>query len=229
MLGVEDHAQVQHLGLLLGEAVVVADGVEEVLGEGEPLLGPVEVEGVVVEVVALGGVGVGHDHGAPGHQLEGLAELVLQGVVLGGVVIAVEGQDAPAQPVHDVPARRLEDHVLGEVHRQGTELGENGVEVGELLPGGQGAEEQEVGGLLEAEAALGGEAVDQLLHVDAPVDEPALHGDALTVLDVVALDVADLGDARHNAGAVGVPEPPLDVNVLIVAGIDVVMLLKFAA
>ena len=154
VLGVEDHAQVQHLGLLLGEAVVVADGIEEVLGEGEPLLGAVEIEGVVVEVVALGGVGVGHDHGATGHQLEGLTELILQRVVLGGVIIAIECQDAPAQPVHDVPARRLEDHVLGEVHRQGPELGEDGIEIGELLPCGQGAEEQEVGGLLEAEAPI---------------------------------------------------------------------------
>ena len=150
-------------------------------------------------------------------------------MVLGGVIIAVEGQDAPAQPVHDVPARRLEDHVLGEVYRQGPELGEDGIEIGELLPGGQGAEEQEVGGLLEAEAALGGEAVDQVLHVDAPVNEPALHGGALAVLDVVALDVADLGDARHDAGAVGVPEPPLHVDVFIMAGIDVVMLLEFSA
>ena len=71
--------------------------------------------------------------------------------------------------------------------------------------------------------------MDQVLDTDAPVDEPALHGYSLAVLDVVALDVADLGDAGHNARAVGVAEAPLNVDMLVIGGIDIVMLLEFPA
>ena len=229
VLGVDHHAQIQELGLPLGEAVVVAHGVEEVLREGEPLLGAVEIQGVVVKVVALGRVGVGDDHGAPGHQLQGLAQLILQGPALRVLVIAVEGQDASAQAVHDVPARRPEDHILGEVGRQGAQLGEHMVEIRQLFSGGQSPEEEQIGRLLKVEPPLGHKAVDQVLDTDAPVDEPALHGDPLAVLDVVALDVADLGDAGHNARAVGVAEAPLNVDMLVMGGIDIVMLLEFPA
>ena len=69
MLRVEDHAQIQQPGLIRGKALVVAHGVEKVLGQGEPLLAPVEIEGVIVKIVPLGGIRVGHNHGTAGHQL----------------------------------------------------------------------------------------------------------------------------------------------------------------
>ena len=59
VLGVEHQAQIQQPGLLVGVPVVVAHGVEEVLRHAQPLLGPVEVEGLVVVVVPLGREGVG--------------------------------------------------------------------------------------------------------------------------------------------------------------------------
>ena len=123
----------------------------------------------------------------------------------------------------------MEDHILGEVGRQGAQLGEHMVEIRQLFSGGQSPEEEQIGRLLKAEPPLGHKAVDQVLDTDAPVDEPALHGYSLAVLDVVALDVADLGDAGHNARAVGVAEAPLNVDMLVIGGIDIVMLLEFPA
>ena len=63
---------------------------------------------------------------------------------------------------------------------------QQGAEGGQLLPVGQPAEKEQVGRLLKAEAALAHEAVDQVPHVDAAVDELALRGDLFPVLDVVA-------------------------------------------
>ena len=229
VFGVEHQTQVQQPGLLLGKLVVVADGVEEILRHAQALLRPVEVEGLLIVIVPLHRKGVGDDGGAPGHQSQGLEQLVLQGGVLRPGIIGVQGQDRTAQLIHHVGARGLEDHILGEAGRERAILRQDLVEGGQLVPGGQGAEQQQIGCLLKAEAALGHKAVDQVLHVDAAVDEPALHRDLLAVLHIVALDVADLGDAGHDAGAVGVAEAPLDVDILIVGGVNGVMLLELPA
>ena len=112
---------------------------------------------------------------------------------------------------------------------QGVMLAEELLEHRELLLRGQGAEEQQIGSLLKAEAAFAHEAPHQVLHVDTAVDELAVLGHPLTVLDIVAGDVADLGNAGHNAGAVGVAQAPLDVVLLVVGRVDPVMFLEFPA
>ena len=229
VLGVEHQAQIQQPGLLVGVPVVVAHGVEEVLRHAQPLLGPVEVEGLVVVVVPLGREGVGHDHRYAGNELHRLPELVGQGHVIGPPVIGIEGQHRAGQLIHHIGAGGLEDHVLGEHGRQGPVGGEQSLEGGELGPGGQGAEEKQVGGLLKAEAALTDKAVDQLLHVDTTVHQLAGGGNPLAVLDVIAHDVADLGHPGHDAGAVGVAQAPLDAVALIKGRVDLVMLLVLRA
>ena len=98
-----------------------------------------------------------------------------------------------------------------------------------MLPGGQGPEEEQIGGLLKAKAVLADEAVHQILHVNAPVDQLAGGGQLLPVLEVVAKHVTDLGDPCHNAGTVGVTQAPLDLVTLIIGGIDLVIFAVFPA
>ena len=62
-----DHqTQIQKPCFLLGEALIVANGVEEVLCQRQTGLGPVQVEAVVIEVVPLDRVGMRHNHGETG-------------------------------------------------------------------------------------------------------------------------------------------------------------------
>jgi hypothetical protein len=81
-------------------------------------------------------------------------------------------------------------------------------------------EEQEIRRLLEAEPLLLHKARYQIIDVDPPVDELSGHRHFFPVLDIVALDVADLGQTRHDARAVGVPEAPLDIDIRIVCFVD---------
>ena len=222
-------AQVQQAGLLLGVLIVPADGVEEILGQGQVVLRPVEVQTLVVEVVALHGEGVGHDGGAAGDELHGLTHLVFNAVVVRIAVIGVQGQHRAGQLVHHIMAGGGQNHVLGEPVGQSAVLRQDAGEALQLPPGGQRAQQQQIGGLLKTEAVLAHKAADQVLHIDAPVNQPAGHGGLLPVLDVVALDIADLGDSRQHAGAVGVAQPALYIEPLVKRWIDLVMFLKFAA
>ena len=223
VLGVEDHAQVQELGLVVVKFGVLPQGVEEVLGHAHVRPGPVEVEAVLVEVVALGRVGVGHNGGRPGHHAEGFEQLVLQAPVLRLAVVGVEGQDAAGQLVHDVLVGGAEDHILGEVAGQLAPPGHEDLEVLQLGGRGQLAEEEEVHRLLEAEPVLPDAALNQVLDADAPVKETALPGDFFPVHQVIAVHVADAGDSGDDAGAVGIPEAPHHVGVEPAGGKNVVV------
>jgi len=72
-------------------------------------------------------------------------------------------------------------------------------------------EQQQVGGLLEPEAAIGGEAVDEVLDVDAAVDQ--LPGTGFRVVTDLAggHHLADLGQSGQHALAGNVAETPLDI------------------
>ena len=223
VLRVEDHAKVQKLGLVVVEFRVLAQGVEEVLGHAQIRPGPVEVKAVLVEIMPLGGVGVGHDGGRPGHHAEGFEELVFQTSVLRLAVVGVEGQDAAGQLVHDVLVGGAEDHVLGEITGQLAPPGHEDLEILQLGERGQLAEEEEVHRLLKAEAVLPDTALNQILDADAPVEEPPLPGNLFPVLQVVAVHVADAGDSGDDAGSVGIPEAPHHVGFGPAGGEDVVV------
>ena len=222
VLRVEDHAKVQKLGLVVVEFRVLAQGVEEVLGHAQIRPGPVEVKAVLVEIMPLGGVGVGHDGGRPGHHAEGLEELVLQRHVLRLAVVGVEGHDAALQLIHNVLVGGAENHILTEIAGELAPLGHEILELRQLGSRGQLAEEQQVHRLLKAKAVLGNALADEVLDADAPVEKLALLRDLLPVHQVVAVHVADGGDAGHHAGAVGVPQTPHDALAGLAGGEDVV-------
>ena len=198
--------RVKEFGIFVCVALVVAEHTQEVLRHGEALLGVMDVEALFVEVVALHGVGVGDYDGEARNQLYRLAEHVLKTGVVGVGVVGVEGEDAAGELVHHVAAGGLDNHVLGEVVRQGAGFRQYGVELLELLFCGQLAHEQQVGDLLVAEAAVLDMRPDYVDDVYAAVVQPAGDGDNLAVLDVVAYDAAYAGDAGHDAGAVAVAE-----------------------
>ena len=79
---------------VLGIAFIRTDHPQEVLRGGQPLHREVDVEGAPAEVVPLHRVGVGHDAGEGPHQPHRLEEDVVQGDVVGVVIVGVEGQDA---------------------------------------------------------------------------------------------------------------------------------------
>ena len=89
MLGVDHEHHVQQVGLLLGVVGVRADHPQEVLRRGEVLLRPVDVQGAPVKVVALHRVSVGHDAGEGPDEFHRLEEHVLDGGVVGIVVVGV--------------------------------------------------------------------------------------------------------------------------------------------
>ena len=91
---------------------------------------------------------------------------------------------------------------------------ENGGEHVVLRLRGQLAEEQKIRNLGETEALFLDIGVDQIGQIIAAIDEAALHGDAVAVNDAVAEDVADLGAADHDTGAVVIAQAALDVAVL---------------
>ena len=142
MLHVQHQAQVQQTGLLLGELGVVAHGVEEIFGHGQLRLGPVEVEGLPVEIVPLGGEGVGHNHREAGDEAQSLEHLYGQGVVVRVRVVGIQGQHRPGQLVHHVVAGGGEDHVLGEVGGQLAVIGQDVPELLQLLGRWQAAEHE---------------------------------------------------------------------------------------
>ena len=186
--------------------------------------GHVEEHALVVVDTPLDLPGVHHDGGQPGDEADGLLQQVLQAQVLGVLVVAVHGQHATGQLVHDVGAGGLHDHVLGKAVGQGAVAVQDLAELLQFRRGGQGAEEQQPDDPFEHKAVLLIGLLRQLLHVDAPVDELAGDGHHRAVLGlVVAHNVADVGEPRQHAGAVGVAQTPLDAQPLAGLGVDVVI------
>ena len=215
VLSVDHEHQVEEAGFVVGEGVVLAEHPQEVLCHGELRVGIVDIEGVVIVVVALGGKGVGDDGGEPRHQLDGLAHEVLGGEIIGTVVVGVECQNAARQLVHDILAGGAEDHVLHEALGQLPRLEEHILKLIQLLPGGELAHQQQEHHLGEAEGLVLAMGFHNIFHADAAVVQLAGGGHALAVLDGVALDRADVGDAQQDAGAVCIAEAALDVGVVV--------------
>ncbi len=105
--------------------------------------------------------------------------------------------------------------------------GEVLVELVELVPVGKLAEEQQVGGLLEAGLALGHESVDEVVDLDAAVQQLAGRGHELVALGRGADDVADAGEAREHASAGLVAQAALDVVLDVEPGVDRALLLGY--
>jgi len=214
VLGVQDEHEVEQVRFLRGEGFVLANHPQQIFGHGQIGRRVVDIEGLPVEVVALGSIGVGRDERETADELDRLAQQVLERGVVRAVVEGIQSQHAAGQLIHDVTAGRLENHVLGEGvgHRPGG--GEDAHELLLLLLARQMAQQQQIGDLLVAEGAVFPVRLDDVLYADAAVVEFAGHRHAHAVLHAVALDAADLADTDDDTGAVGVSEASLDVLIL---------------
>ena len=173
-----------------------------------------DIEGLAVDIVPLGLIGVGRDEREARDELDRLAREIFHGGVVRVVVIGIEIHDAAAELVHDVVARVAQDVVLLKALGQIARLLEQEVELLQLIARGQMADEQQIGDLLIAEGAgllVGG---DDVLHADAAVIELAGHGLAHAVLHIIALDGADVAHARDDAGAVGIAQAVFDAGIV---------------
>ena len=210
VLGVDDQAEIQEVRLGLGVFLVRAEDAEEVLGGTEVIVGVMESQGLIEEGVAVDRVGLGGDNGEAGHDLNGLAEHIVQRHLVGVIVIGIESQHRALELVHDGAGGGLHDDVLGKARRQTAQGGQEIIELRQLLSGGEVAEEEEEGGLLKAKAVLVGEVVDEIPQVVAAVLQHTLYGVLIALADHVTVGGADTGNTRHDAGAVGLAETSLD-------------------
>ena len=211
----EHQHHIQQMGLLLGVAFIRTDHPQEVLRRAESLLRVVDMQGLAAEMVALDGVGIGHDGGKIPDKLHRLAQQIVHRQIVRIRVVGVQRQDAAAQLIHDVAAGAPHDHPLGEALRQFSGPVHDLIEVPQFPLRGQIAHQQQIRHLLEPEGSLRPVGLHNVVKLDAPVVESSGNGDALAVLQQIALHAAHLGDAHHHTGAVAVSQTPLDLAVVI--------------
>ena len=222
--------QIQQLCLFMGELLVRPVGGEDVLGGALPRRGRVEEHALLVVHPALELVGVHHDGGQPGDQVDGLLHQVFQAQVLGALVIAVEREHAAGHLIHNIGAGRAQQHVLDEVLGQVVVLGDDLLELLQLALFGQAAEQKQPADLLKNEAVVLVGLPHQLVQIHAPVDQPARSGDDLARRALfVAHNITDVGQARQNTGTVRVAQAPLDPQTLTGLRVDVVIFQIFPA
>ena len=168
-------------------------------------------EALAVELVEVRLVGVDGEHRHLGDEVQALAQHVACRGVVGARVERVQAEHPAHHRVHDVAARHPQDPVVDERARHLAHLREVRVELVELRRGGQLAEKEEVRGLLEAVLALGDEAVDEVLDLDAAVEQPPGSGNQLVAFGRGADDVADPRETGEHALAGLVAQAALDV------------------
>ena len=223
VLGVQDHHEIEQACLLDGILLVLAEHAQIVFGQAQAGLGVVHIERLAVDIVPLRLIGVGGDERKARDEFDGLAREVLHGGVVRVVVIGIEVRDAAGELVHDVVARVVQDVVLLKALGQKARLLEQEIELLQLIPRRQVADEQEIGDLLIAEGSgllMGG---DDVLHADAAVIELAGHGLAHAVLHIIALHGADVAHAGDDAGAVGIAQAVFDAGIVAVQRRDLIL------
>ena len=181
------------------------------LGGGEAGLGDAHVQALAQVVVRLGLVAVDRVGREARDEADRLAQHVRDVGAVGVAVERVGGEHAARELVHHVGRRHAEDGVLLEPVGERALRVERGGELRELVLRGEVAHEKQEADLLEAEAALGLEAADDVADLDAAVEQAPGDRDDLLLEDGVADDGRDGREADEDAGAVRVAEAALDV------------------
>jgi hypothetical protein len=208
----QHHAQVEEPCFLCGIYTVLADAVQEVFGHGAPAQRPVEEKAFLVEIVALRGKRICDNDGAARKQQKRPVELFFEvaPVRLRLVVIRVHCQDGARELVHDVDARRSEDHVFRKTIRQVAVLFHYHPELVKLLFFREVPEYEQICRFFKPRPVFAQKPVYDINDVYASVIQLALHRGPLAVAHVVTLGAAYPCDPRHNARAVLVSEAAFD-------------------
>ena len=221
VLRVEHERHVEHAGLQGGVLAVRAQDAQDVLRRRKLWVGRVDIEALPLVVVVVGLVAVDRQQREERDKLEALAQHVGDADVVGAVVVGIEGEHAAREGVHHVAARRLHDDVAHKAGRKRAVTGEQGREILQLPFAGKLPEEQQVDGFLETKPLFADESGDEVLDVDAVVEELALTGDGRTALvHHAGLDFGDLGESRKHALAVDVAQAAFHVQFLIQRGVN---------
>ena len=164
-------------------------------------------------------VAVHRKHGENADELDALLHLGLEGVVPHRIIIGGQRQHAAGQAVHQILAGGFHDNVPHKVAGQVAAFGEAVGEGIELIPGGQVAQQQQIGDLLKA-VALAPQAADQVVDIVTPVPQLALTGGLDAVAHFEGINAGDVGDARNHTIAVLVPQAALDAVPVKQDGVD---------
>ena len=156
-------------------------------------------------------IAVHREHGEERDELYALAEHVGDRDIVRLFIVGIQREHAFCEGIHHIVARSLHDDVACEGGGQSAEVGKKASEFRELVLAGHSSEEEEVNGLLVAEALLLDEALDYVLDVDAAVVELAVAVIGHTVAHIEHLYRAYIGKTGDNAVAVYITEPALDV------------------
>ena len=220
MFGVENEREVERLRLQRRVGAGLADEQQQVLGGGLFRIRIANHQGMAAMVVRLGLIGVRRDGRESRDQLHRLPQIGLEVEEIGGRVVGIGSQHGAGDGVHQILARTANDGILLEAFRQSPMLGQNGAPFVELRPRGQDAEQQQIGRLLVAKALLRRTSRDQIVHVDATVEQLARNGLLLAFVHDIAMDVADGGQPHEDACAVLVAETALDAVARIQGRVD---------
>ena len=124
-----------------------------------------------------------NDNRELGHQADALTHDVLDRRLVRVAVVGIQRERRAGELVHDVAARRAHDHILGEVVRQRALQTDDVLELLELAARRQLAAHEQIADLLEAEAVLALETVDEIIYIIAPVGQAAFDRLTLALVD----------------------------------------------
>ncbi len=224
---VKNQSDVQQPGFQIGVLAHRPNQTQDIFRCGELRKRIVEVKTLILEMRALRLIGICSDRGQTGNQVDRLTEHVADGSVFRFFVEAVHGENAPGHLIHDAGRRIRHDHVAGERRRKFPELSQQLRVVFQLALVRKFAEQQQIAGLLVAEALFPDGRVHQVFHVDSSVVELARNRDFLFIfVDIVASDVGYVGQSHLYAGAVFVSEAHFYVISVVKGFVDVVVFMK---
>ena len=217
VLGVEHEHDVEQHGFAAGEVVVPAKHLQDSFRCGELGVGRGDERAAALLAGDRERMGHGGDARQAGEHGDGDVDLVLGRDVVRLGIEGVQQQHGAHEHVHDGAGDRgdgeLRHVAIGDV----AVCAQARLKVRELVYVGQGAGDEQVGDLFVTKAALRLRAIDKVLDAVTAKRQLALVRNQLAVHDVVAVDVADAGEAGHHAGTVRVAQAALDVVLFVEA------------
>ena len=146
-------------------------------------------------------------------------DLVVGRTVFSLVVIGIQQQNGAREHVHDVRRCVAHDHGRGKAVGQFAFGIQHGDEAVELILRRKFAHEQQIRHFLVAEATVAAFS-QQVVHVVPPITQRPVVGYLLIVRHHVAMHVRDVRHAGDHAGAIGVAQATLHVELVVVRRID---------
>ena len=144
---------------------------------------------------------------------------MLRSFFLGVIVIGIESQSRASQLIHDITGGRFQDHILKEVIGKSTVLAQKQSKFVQLGLIGELTCQQKINDLLIAEAILGNSPADKVTDIIASENKFTLARLFFALIHNIAVNVAYICNACHNACSVGVTQTSFYVILIKIFGI----------